>query len=109
MYAIRSYYVVETVRQTMFPQIPLEVLKDKIRNTETAYQFQTTFMYMAMNAILQGTTKGCGTSGFGRIMPEGSYIFLANHRDIILDSGILQVKLHEHGFESSEMSFGSIV
>ena len=107
MQRIAGNPLVDTVRQKMFPQIPLDVLKDKIRSTETTYQFQTTFMYMAMNAILDGTTKGCGTSGFGRILPEGSYIFLANHRDIILDSGILQVKLHEHGFESSEMSFGS--
>lgn len=107
MQRIAENPLIEKVQQNMFPDVPLEVLKEKVRNTKTAYEFQTTFMYMAMNAIMAKTTNGCSTSGFDRMKKDGSYILLANHRDIILDSGILQVKLHEHGFESSEMSFGS--
>lgn len=95
------------VQQKMFPQMPLDVLKEKIRATKTTYDFQTTFMYMAMNTILDTTTTGCSTSGFDELKKDGAYLFIANHRDIILDSGILQVKLHDKGLISSEMSFGS--
>ncbi len=107
MQRIAENPLLDVVRQKIFPQLPLEVLKDKVKNTRSTYEFQTTFMYMAMNTILAETTLGCTTSGFERIKPKGAHIFLANHRDIILDSGILQVKLHDFGLECSEMSFGS--
>lgn len=99
--------LMDVVAKFLFPKIPVEALKSQISKIKTTYDFQTTIMYMAMNSILDATTTGCGISGFEKLEKEGAYIFLANHRDIILDSGILQVKLHENGMVSSEMSFGS--
>ncbi|MCK6648240.1 MAG: 1-acyl-sn-glycerol-3-phosphate acyltransferase, partial [Bacteroidia bacterium] len=34
------------------------------------------------------------------------YLFIANHRDILLDSAILQILLFEHGHDTSEITFG---
>jgi hypothetical protein len=39
--------------------------------------------------------------------PGKAYVFIANHRDILLDSAILQILLVEYGFETSEITFGS--
>ena len=39
--------------------------------------------------------------------PKKNYLFVANHRDILLDAAILQILLVEHGFPTSEISFGS--
>merc|ERR1711879_411624 len=99
--------MLDLVASYLFPKLPEGMLKDKISKIETAYEFQTTIMYMAMNAVLATTSTGCTVSGIDRLEKGVSNIFLGNHRDIILDSGVLQTKLHDNGFDSSEMSFGS--
>lgn len=107
MQRVAANPMLDLVANYLFPKLPEGMLKDKISKIETAYEFQTTIMYMAMNSVLATTSTGCSVSGIERLAKNESYIFLGNHRDIILDSGVLQTKLHDNGFESSEMSFGS--
>lgn len=107
MQRIAANPMLEMVQQYMFPQLPEGMLKEKVSNIKTTYEFQTTIMYMAMNAIIKASMSSCTASGFELLEKGRPYIFLANHRDIILDSGILQLKLHDTGFDTSEMSFGS--
>lgn len=107
MQRVAAHPMLDLVANYLFPKLPEGMLKDKIGKIDTAYEFQTTIMYMAMNSVLATTSTGCSVSGIERLSKNESYIFLGNHRDIILDSGVLQTKLHDNGFDSSEMSFGS--
>ena len=64
-------------------------------------------MHPLVNSIVKKTSKGLTYSGFDLLVPGTPYLFVSNHRDIVLDSAILQVLLFDNGHLSSEITFGS--
>lgn len=46
-------------------------------------------------------------NGIERLDPNKRYLFVSNHRDIMLDSSLLQYILHINGHETSEITFGA--
>ena len=64
-------------------------------------------MHPLVNSIVGKTSKGLTTSGFDTLVPGTPYLFVSNHRDIVLDSAILQVILLDFHHETSEITFGS--
>ena len=46
-------------------------------------------------------------SGIERLDKSKRYLFVSNHRDIMLDSSLLQYVLHINGHETSEITFGA--
>ena len=91
----------------LWPEMSFEEVQKKSRNIHSSYEFQLEFMHAAIRKILAQSCTGLTSDGFDRLDPNKSYLFIANHRDILLDAAILQVLLVEHGFETSEISFGS--
>jgi hypothetical protein len=69
--------------------------------------FQLEFMHQAIRVIVARSSDGLTSSGFDNIDPSSAYLYIANHRDILLDSAILQILLVEHGFKTSEITFGN--
>ena len=46
-------------------------------------------------------------TGIERLDPKKSYLFVSNHRDIMLDSSLLQYFFVVNGFETTEITFGA--
>ena len=61
-------------------------------------------MYPLVYSIVNKTSKGFTNDGFEQLETNKAYLFVANHRDIVLDSAILQVLLLDHGHNTSEIS-----
>jgi hypothetical protein len=91
----------------LFPDKDKGRILQNLSQTHTALDFQKTFMHPLVSSIVSKTSKGLTTSGFDKLDPGKSYLFVANHRDIVLDSAILQVVLLDHGHNTSEITFGS--
>lgn len=91
----------------LFPDTPKENIISTISNIHTAAEFQKQFMHPAVRAIINKSASGLTSSGFDNIKHGNAYVFISNHRDIVLDSAILQILLVEHGFETTEITFGS--
>ncbi|MDI1356481.1 MAG: glycerol acyltransferase [bacterium] len=91
----------------LWPEMTFEEVKKKSQNIHSSYEFQLEFMHAAIRKILELSSSGLSSDGFDQLDPNKSYLFIANHRDILLDAAILQVLLVEHGFKTSEISFGS--
>jgi 1-acyl-sn-glycerol-3-phosphate acyltransferase len=64
-------------------------------------------MHPLVSSILKRTSDGLYVEGFEKLVPGIPYLFVANHRDIVLDSAILQVILFDRGHETTEITFGS--
>ncbi|MDQ3046951.1 MAG: acyltransferase [Bacteroidota bacterium] len=77
---------------------------DKVNDNMT---FQLEFMHQAIRVIVARSSTGLSCNGFDNLDPEQAYLYIANHRDILLDSAILQILLVEHGFKTSEITFGN--
>ena len=76
-----------------------------------------TTVYLSGNWMAQGEgpvamTKGPGgvwettVSGLEQLSPDKHYLFVSNHRDIMLDASLLQYWLVKNGFETTEITFG---
>ena len=56
--------------------------------------------------LAKTTSSGVDGGGFENISHSGSYVFMSNHRDIVLDASFLNLLLIKKGFESSEVAIG---
>ncbi|MFK7971462.1 MAG: hypothetical protein AB8F95_13920 [Bacteroidia bacterium] len=93
--------------QYLFPDWTSEELIRVARNTHTVHDLQRNFSYKAIRGIIDRTTTGFTAEGFDTLSPEdGGNLFISNHRDIILDSAILNVVLVDHGLETAETGTG---
>ena len=99
--------VFQNILDYLFPDRPNEEIISEINTITSAIEFQKVFMHAAIRSIVKQTSNGLTCTGFENINPDKAYLFIANHRDILLDSAILQILLVEHNFETSEITFGS--
>ena len=73
---------------------------------KTPLDFQLRFMKPVVKHILKKCTKGV-MADFGDLDRNGSFTFISNHRDIVLDSAILDLQLHLKGFRTTcEIAIG---
>ncbi len=85
----------------------LEKLTGEFRNIKTVREFQIKIMDSAIKAIVRKTTDGFTCHGLERLDPAKRYLFVSNHRDILLDSALLQIVLVAQGLDTTEITFGS--
>jgi 1-acyl-sn-glycerol-3-phosphate acyltransferase len=97
----------DKIIEFLFPGQDHREIRAMLDSTFTAHDFQLHFMHPLVNSIVKKTSGGLSTDGFELLNPGTPYLFIANHRDIVLDSAILQVLLLDHGHETSEITFGS--
>lgn len=89
-----------------FPDIADEVWKEQLRKTHSIRDFQCNFIYNTIQNVLKRSSEGLTTSGFEKLEKNESYLFISNHRDIVLDTTLLNVALFEHGLVMTASAIG---
>lgn len=95
------------VARFVFPDKTVEEIKTLLHGIHSADDFQVKFMHRAVRRVVETSSDGLSYQGFENLNPKKAYLFIANHRDIVLDSAILQILLVEHNIPTSEITFGS--
>lgn len=93
--------------QYLFSEEEKQEVITKLKKVNTSLDFQRVLMHKAINSILEKTSTGFSMSNGHLLIENEPSVFVANHRDILLDSAILQVVLVDLGLETSEITFGS--
>ena len=88
------------------PNVPFELLAQKIRACKSKLDFQETFCYGILWKIAADHTDGLTLDHTAVPDKSKAYTYLSNHRDIILDSGFLSVLLVEQGLDTVEIAIG---
>lgn len=91
----------------VFPQKNMEDVRDHIRGITTIGQFQHEVMSVVNEQVIRRSMTEFSYSGIERLDPARRYLFVSNHRDIMLDSSLLQYVLHINGHKTSEITFGA--
>ncbi len=119
--AIRPYYDTEindaiktTVNHPMmkaimnftFPEMDDEIWKEQLLKTHSIRDFQCNFIYQSVQQVIKKSSDGLSTSGFEKLDKNTAYLFISNHRDIILDTSLLNAALFEHGFLMTASAIG---
>ena len=89
-----------------FPETPDEVWKEQLLKTHSIRDFQCNFIYQSVQKVLEKSSDGLSTSGFEKLEKNTSYLFISNHRDIILDTSLLNAALFEHGLVMTASAIG---
>jgi 1-acyl-sn-glycerol-3-phosphate acyltransferase len=89
-----------------FPEVEDEVWKEQLRKTHSIRDFQCNFIYNSVQKVLEKTSDGLSTSGFEKLEKNTSYLFISNHRDILLDTTLLNASLFEHGLVMTASAIG---
>ncbi|TRX01335.1 1-acyl-sn-glycerol-3-phosphate acyltransferase [Flavobacterium gawalongense] len=89
-----------------FPDVADEVWKEQLRKTHSIRDFQCNFIYQSVQKVLEKSSEGLTTSGFENLEPNTSYLFISNHRDILLDTTLLNAALFEHGLVMTASAIG---
>ena len=90
-----------------FPDRKVEEVRAMVEGLRTVDEFQTKVMWFVNEQIVKRSMTSYTVSGIEALNPSGQYLFVSNHRDIMLDASVLQNILHAHGFETSEITFGA--
>ncbi|MDD2286245.1 MAG: 1-acyl-sn-glycerol-3-phosphate acyltransferase [Paludibacter sp.] len=94
------------ILSTIYPLLPKEVLKQRLTSFDNTDDFQKIMVYPFLQYIEANLTKGIELQGVDQIDKKQPYLYISNHRDIILDSSLLCGKLLEHGMDTVEIAIG---
>ena len=90
----------------VFKDVPYDMLAQKMRACKTNLDFQVAFCYPFIKGLLQKASLGCDIN-VDAIDMEKRYTFVSNHRDIVLDSALLDVLLVDAGCKTTcEIAIG---
>jgi 1-acyl-sn-glycerol-3-phosphate acyltransferase len=95
--AIMHHPIIKAMMNFAFPDVADEVWKNQLTETHSIKDFQSNFIYAMIQKILEKSSDGLTTSGFEKLDDKASYLFISNHRDIILDTSLLNSSLLDHG------------
>lgn len=91
----------------VFPDMSVEEVRDMLVKIDNISDFQEKVMYEANLRIIKTSTTGLACEGVGHIDKNKNYVFVSNHRDIMLDASLLQNILHDNGLDTTEITFGA--
>ncbi len=85
----------------------VEMVKLQLRMIKTIKQLQGTFIYDLLRMIINKTSNGLSYSGIEKLDKKKPYLFISNHRDIILDAALLNYLIFEKGMNTTLIAIGN--
>lgn len=96
----------QQVLAVVYPGVPLDALRQKLYGCKTLIDFQLTFVYSIVKGIMAKASKGFDMDST-TLDKSANYTFVSNHRDIVLDSALLDMLLVENKFSTTcEIAIG---
>lgn len=93
---IVQHPMVKSLIDFTFPDYTEGQLNDLVQNIHSIEDFQSKIIYHTLQRVLENSSEGISTSGFEKLDSNTSYLYISNHRDILLDTSLLNVLLMDH-------------
>lgn len=94
------------VNYTM-PSEDVPALVDDLLKIDNKYDFQHQVMYPFLEMLAKTTTSGISLGGVKYYNPALNYVFITNHRDIVLDASFLNLAFLRKGMPTCEIAIGN--
>lgn len=104
--SVVAHPMMKALMHFTFPELQEEEWQKQLVKTHSIRDFQCNFIYHAARKVLEKSSDGLTTSGFEKLEKNTPYLFISNHRDIILDTSLLNVALFEHGLTMTASAIG---
>ena len=100
--------VFDEVLMHMFKVRPkVEMIKLQLRTIRNIKQLQGTFVYDMLRMIINKTSGGLTCTGVEKLDRKKAYLFISNHRDIVLDAALLNYLIFEKGMNTTHVAIGN--
>jgi hypothetical protein len=106
LHEIHDDPMMKAIMNFTFPGVDDQVWTDQLKRTHSTRDFQINFIYPAVQMVLDKTSDGLSTQGFEDLDKHTAYLFISNHRDIILDTSLLNFSLYNHGMMLTASAIG---
>ncbi len=89
-------------------QAKIDQIKLLLAHVHNIKELQLEFVYQLIeDLILKPSTDGLSSSGLDKLDKNASYLFISNHRDIILDSALMNYLIVREGMNTTEIAIGN--
>lgn len=103
---ISKHPMVKALMGFTFPNKTEQQWMEDLSKVTSIQQFQEEFAYYSILRILEKSSNGLSTSGFEHLQKDTAYLYISNHRDIIMDTSLLNVTLKDHGLTMTASAIG---
>lgn len=94
------------VNYTM-PKEAVDSLIEDLLKIDNKYDFQHQVMYPFLEMLAKTTTDGISLGGVKYFNPALNYVFITNHRDIVLDASFLNLAFMRRNMPVTEVAIGN--
>ena len=92
--------------QYLYPDWSDDEIVYKLKKCNTCSDFQVHFIEPMIRSLIENSIDNLHIMGLEDVAQKGNNLYISNHRDIFLDSGLLQYTLYHRGYPFTEISLG---
>lgn len=101
-----AHPMIKALLNFTFPDKSSDEIKSIVDDCRSIWDFQTRVIYHSVKNMLARSCDDFTTSGFDKLEKDTAYLFMSNHRDIILDTCLLNVALFDHDLIMTTSAIG---
>lgn len=90
----------------IYPSWTQETIARRTKNITSAQAFQELLIFPAAKAAIDRSMEQFTVSGLGNLKHDENYLYISNHRDIVLDSTLLYYVLYQNGYKPGQIASG---
>ncbi|WP_079720621.1 1-acyl-sn-glycerol-3-phosphate acyltransferase [Salegentibacter holothuriorum] len=102
----KEHPMVRTLLQFTFPEKNSEEIAAILGTCHSIRDFQSKVIYNSVLKVIEKSTEGLTYSGFDKLNSDQAYFYMSNHRDIILDTCLLNTTLYEQDLIMTASAIG---
>ena len=103
---IKDTPLIQAMLAYAFPDDTPQQRTDRLLACHKVSDFQVDIMVRVVEKAIEKTIAEFTCEGFEHLTPDKAYLFISNHRDIILDTSLLNVALHKNGLAMTASAMG---
>jgi 1-acyl-sn-glycerol-3-phosphate acyltransferase len=104
--SIKNDPMMAAIMRFTFPNRVEEEWLKQLDNIYSIQDFQAQIVAKILIQVLAKSSDGLTTSGFDKLDKTKPYLFISNHRDIILDTSLIMFSLFNHGVMMTSSAIG---
>ena len=90
-----------------FPNLDDKGYIQLMNSVKSINDFQMKIMHQITDRVIEKTITKLNVSGLENIAKDKHYVFISNHRDIVLDATLFEYLLADNDFRTTEITFGN--
>ena len=103
---ISTHPTIFSIMKVINPYLTKEEVVDYFESLKSVDDFQRKFSYPGLRMVIGKTSDGLTHEGIDELDVDGSYLFISSHRDIMLDTSLLNFVMLERGMKLAEAAIG---